>query len=153
MGGLLGVNRGSTQQPRFVQISYRPTKPSKKHLALVGKGITFDAGGLSIKTSQGMATMKCDMAGAAAVLGTMSALADLSLPVRVTGYIPLTDNMLGGDATRPGDVLKIRNGKTVEVLNTDASGTYLVHCLLSKTCTLCIVICISNNHYIHYTSS
>ena len=131
MGGLLGVNRGSTQQPRFVQISYRPTKPSKKHLALVGKGITFDAGGLSIKTSQGMATMKCDMAGAAAVLGTMSALADLSLPVRVTGYIPLTDNMLGGDATRPGDVLKIRNGKTVEVLNTDAEGRLVLADALS----------------------
>ncbi len=131
MGGLLGVNRGSTQQPRFVQISYRPSKPSKKHLALVGKGITFDAGGLSIKTSQGMATMKCDMAGAAAVLGTMSALADLSLPVRVTGYIPLTDNMLGGDATRPGDVLKIRNGKTVEVLNTDAEGRLVLADALS----------------------
>ena len=131
MGGLLGVNRGSTQQPRFVQIAYRPSKPSKKHVALVGKGITFDAGGLSIKTSQGMSTMKCDMGGAAAVLGTMSALADLSFPVRVTGYIPLTDNMLGGDATRPGDVLKIRNGKTVEVLNTDAEGRLVLADALS----------------------
>ncbi len=131
MGGLLGVNRGSTQQPRFVQIAYQPSKPSKKHVALVGKGITFDAGGLSIKTSQGMSTMKCDMGGAAAVLGTMSALADLSFPVRVTGYIPLTDNMLGGDATRPGDVLKIRNGKTVEVLNTDAEGRLVLADALS----------------------
>tara|TARA_B100000700_G_scaffold266933_1_gene306409 strand:- start:98 stop:1093 length:996 start_codon:yes stop_codon:yes gene_type:complete len=131
MGGLLGVNRGSTQQPRFVQITYRPSKPSKKHVALVGKGITFDAGGLSIKTSQGMSTMKCDMGGAAAVLGTMSALEDLAFPVRVTGYIPLTDNMLGGDATRPGDVLKIRNGKTVEVLNTDAEGRLVLADALS----------------------
>ena len=131
MGGLLGVNRGSSQPPRFVQLSYRPPKPSKKHLALVGKGITFDAGGLSIKTSQGMSTMKCDMGGAAAVLGTMSALADLSFPIRVTGYMPLTDNMLGGDATRPGDVLKIRNGKTVEVLNTDAEGRLVLADALS----------------------
>ena len=131
MGGLLGVNRGSTQQPRFIQLAYRPSKPSKKHVALVGKGITFDAGGLSIKTSQGMSTMKCDMGGAAAVLGTMSALVDLSFPARVTGYIPLTDNMLGGDATRPGDVLKIRNGKTVEVLNTDAEGRLVLADALS----------------------
>jgi leucyl aminopeptidase len=131
MGGLLGVNRGSTQQPRFVQLTYRPTKPSKKHLALVGKGITFDAGGLSIKTAQGMSTMKCDMGGAAAVLGTMSVLSELSFPTRVTGYIPLTDNMLGGDATRPGDVLKIRNGKTVEVLNTDAEGRLVLADALS----------------------
>ena len=131
MGGLLGVNRGSTQQPRFVQLSYRPKKSSRNHIALVGKGITFDAGGLSIKTAQGMSTMKCDMAGAAAVLGTMSALEDLSFPTRVTGYIPLTDNMLGGDATRPGDVLKIRNGKTVEVLNTDAEGRLVLADALS----------------------
>tara|TARA_B100000686_G_C16792440_1_gene979727 strand:- start:708 stop:2150 length:1443 start_codon:yes stop_codon:yes gene_type:complete len=131
MGGLLGVNRGSTQQPRFVQLSYRPKKSTRNHIALVGKGITFDAGGLSIKTAQGMSTMKCDMAGAAAVLGTMSALEDLSFPTRVTGYIPLTDNMLGGDATRPGDVLKIRNGKTVEVLNTDAEGRLVLADALS----------------------
>jgi len=131
MGGLLGVNRGSTQQPRFVQLSYRPKKSTKRHVALVGKGITFDAGGLSIKTAQGMSTMKCDMAGAAAVLGTMSALEDLSSPIRVTGYIPLTDNMLGGDATRPGDVLTIRNGKTVEVLNTDAEGRLVLADALS----------------------
>ena len=131
MGGLLGVNRGSTQQPRFVQLSYRPKKSTRNHIALVGKGITFDAGGLSIKTAQGMSTMKCDMAGAAAVLGTMSALEDLSFPTRVTAYMPLTDNMLGGDATRPGDVLKIRNGKTVEVLNTDAEGRLVLADALS----------------------
>ena len=122
MGGLLGVNRGSDQQPRFVELSYKPTGRTRGHVALVGKGITFDSGGLSIKTGQGMMTMKCDMGGAAAVLGAMSALSAVAPAVRVTAYMPLTDNMLGGDATRPGDVLKIRNGKTVEVLNTDAEG-------------------------------
>lgn len=131
LGGILGVNRGSDQQPRFVTLRYRPTGRSKGSLALVGKGITFDSGGLSIKTGQGMMTMKCDMAGAAAVLGAMSAIADLALPVEVTAYLPLTDNMLGGDATRPGDVLTIRNAKTVEVLNTDAEGRLVLADALS----------------------
>lgn len=131
MGGVLGVNRGSTQQPRFVQLSYKPTGKAKGHIALVGKGVTFDAGGLSIKPAGGMMTMKCDMGGAAAVLGAMSTLSVLSPSVRVTAYIPLTDNMLGGDATRPGDVLKIRNGKTVEVLNTDAEGRLILADALS----------------------
>jgi leucyl aminopeptidase len=130
MGGLLGVNRGSSQQPRFVQLTYNPPG-AKKHLTLVGKGITFDSGGLSIKTGQGMTTMKCDMAGAAAVLGAMSVLPDVAPKVKVTGLIPLTDNMLGGDATRPGDVLEIRNGKTVEVLNTDAEGRLILADALS----------------------
>jgi leucyl aminopeptidase len=91
-------------------------------VALVGKGITFDSGGLSLKTTEGMVGMKGDMAGAAAVLATFSALDAVQPPVRVVGYLPLTDNMPGGDATRVGDVLRIRNGKTVEVLNTDAEG-------------------------------
>ena len=131
MGGLLGVNRGSTQQPRFVQLTYRPKGKAKRHIALVGKGITFDAGGLSIKSGAGMMTMKCDMGGAAAVLGAMSVVAQLAPKVKVSAYIPLTDNMLGGDATRPGDVLKIRNGKTVEVLNTDAEGRLVLADALS----------------------
>ena len=131
MGGVLGVNRGSTQQPRFVQLTYRPKRKAKGHVALVGKGITFDSGGLSIKSGTGMMTMKCDMSGAAAVLGAMSAVTMLSPAVRVTAYMPLTDNMLGGDATRPGDVLKIRNGKTVEVLNTDAEGRLVLADALS----------------------
>ncbi|MGI9622713.1 MAG: leucyl aminopeptidase [Acidimicrobiales bacterium] len=131
MGGVLGVNRGSTQQPRFVELGYRPKGRSKGHVALVGKGITFDSGGLSIKPANGMMTMKCDMGGAAAVLGAMSALSALEVPIRVTGYMPLTDNMLGGDATRPGDVLHIRNGKTVEVLNTDAEGRLVLADALS----------------------
>src|SRR5262245_26663067 len=121
LGGLLGVNRGSTEEPRFVKLSWAPEKP-RGTVALVGKGITFDSGGLSLKTTEGMVGMKGDMAGAAAVLATFSALDTVRPPVRVVGYLPLTDNMPGGDATRVGDVLRIRNGKTVEVLNTDAEG-------------------------------
>ena len=131
LGGLLGVNRGSDQQPRFVELAYRPSGKATGHVALVGKGITFDSGGLSIKSGAGMMTMKCDMGGAAAVLGAMSTLAVIAPSVRVTAYMPLTDNMLGGDATRPGDVLKIRNGKTVEVLNTDAEGRLVLADALS----------------------
>ncbi len=131
LGGLLGVNRGSTQPPRFVEITWRPPEAEEGFLALVGKGITFDSGGLSIKPATGMETMKIDMSGAAAVLGAMRVVKVLEPPVRVTGYIPITDNMLGGDATRPGDILKIRNGKTVEVLNTDAEGRLILADALS----------------------
>lgn len=130
LGGLLGVNRGSTHQPRFVELTYSPPKP-KATIAFVGKGITFDAGGLSIKTGKGMMTMKCDMGGAAAVIGAMSALKAVGAKVRVRAYVPMTDNMLGGDATRPGDVLTIRNGKTIEVLNTDAEGRLVLADALS----------------------
>jgi leucyl aminopeptidase len=130
LGGLLGVNRGSTNPPRFVELTYEPDDPQGS-LALVGKGITFDSGGLSIKTAEGMMTMKDDMGGAAAVLGAFSALAAVGPRCRVSGYLPLTDNMSGGDATRPGDVLKIRNGKTVEVLNTDAEGRLILADALS----------------------
>ena len=130
--GLLGVNRGSTQPPRFVKLSYRPALDEPlARLAWVGKGITFDAGGLSIKTATGMLTMKSDMAGAAAVIAAMSVLPSLSPPVAVDAYLPMTDNMLGGDATRPGDVLTIRNGKTIEVANTDAEGRLVLADALS----------------------
>ena len=122
LGGLLGVNRGSTNPPRFVELAHTPEGEAKGSLALVGKGITFDAGGLNIKTTSGMLTMKMDMAGAAAVIGAMSVIGALAPPTAVRAYLPMTDNMLGGDATRPGDVLKIRNGKTIEVVNTDAEG-------------------------------
>ncbi len=131
LGGLLGVNRGSTNPPRFVEFTYEPAGKALGTLALVGKGITFDAGGLSIKTGQGMMTMKCDMGGAAAVVGAFSALAQADVKCRVRGFVPMTDNMLGGDATRPGDVLKIRNGKTIEVLNTDAEGRLVLADALS----------------------
>jgi leucyl aminopeptidase len=130
LGGLLGVNRGSTEDPRFVKLSWAPDKP-RGTVALVGKGITFDSGGLSLKTTEGMVGMKGDMAGAAAVLATFSALDAVRPPVRVVGYLPLTDNMPGGDATRVGDVLRIRNGKTVEVLNTDAEGRLVLADALS----------------------
>ncbi len=131
LGGILGVNRGSTLPPRLVKLTYEPEAKARGTLALVGKGITFDAGGLSIKTGTGMMTMKCDMGGAAAVLGAMQAIAAVKPAARVVAYTPLTDNMLGGDATRPGDVLTIRNGKTVEVLNTDAEGRLVLADALS----------------------
>ena len=122
MGGLLGVNRGSEQPPRFVELRWVPEGKPRGVVALVGKGITFDSGGLSIKPSDGMLTMKCDMAGAGAVVGAFCGLAAVQPKVEVRGYLPLTDNMTGGDATRLGDVLRYANGKTVEIHNTDAEG-------------------------------
>jgi leucyl aminopeptidase len=121
LGGLLGVNRGSDEEPRFVKLAWEP-EGAAATVVLVGKGITFDSGGLSLKSTEGMAGMKADMAGAATVLAAFTALDAVRPPVRVLGYLPLTDNMPGGDATRVGDVLRIRNGTTVEVLNTDAEG-------------------------------
>lgn len=120
-GGILAVGAGSTAPPRLVRLDYGPAG-AKTHLALVGKGITFDSGGLSIKTGSGMQTMKIDMAGAAAVVAATTAIARLGLPVRVTAFACLAENMPSGTATRPGDILTIRNGATVEVLNTDAEG-------------------------------
>jgi leucyl aminopeptidase len=122
LGGLLGVNRGSMQPARFLQLRLEPPK-ARTTLALVGKGITFDSGGLSLKPSDSMAGMQGDMGGAAAVVGTFVAAASLGTSkARLLGFVPLTDNMTGPDATRIGDVLTIRNGTTVEVLNTDAEG-------------------------------
>jgi leucyl aminopeptidase len=120
-GGLLGVGGGSSAPPRLVELRYSPTDPVA-HLALVGKGITFDSGGLSIKTAGGMETMKCDMAGAATVVQATLAIARLGLPLRVTAFACLAENMVSGSAMRPGDVLTLYGGKTVEVLNTDAEG-------------------------------
>jgi leucyl aminopeptidase len=120
-GGLLAVSLGATNPPRMVVMSYRPAGATKT-LALVGKGIVFDSGGLSIKPASGMETMKTDMSGAAVVFGTMRAVATLGLGVNVIGIAPLTENMTGGAAQRPGDIYSARNGKTVEVLNTDAEG-------------------------------
>lgn len=120
-GGLLGVGLGSTRGPRLVKVSYAPTRPAAK-VALVGKGITFDSGGISIKPAKGMEAMKSDMAGAAAVLHTVLAAARLGLPVAVTGWLCLAENMPSGTAQRPSDVITIRGGTTVEVLNTDAEG-------------------------------
>ena len=120
-GGILGVGAGSSAPPRLVELSYAP-KGAKHHLALVGKGITFDSGGLTIKPAQSMSEMKSDMAGAAAVVQATFAIARLGLPVRVSTYAPMAENMLSGSATRPGDVLSMYGGTTVEVLNTDAEG-------------------------------
>jgi len=131
MGGVLGVGQGSERPPRFLKLSYEPRGRATGRLALVGKGVVFDSGGLSLKTAGGMETMKTDMSGAAAVVATMSALRSLDVKTRVTAYVPLVENMPSGNAIRPGDVLKIRNGKTVEVLNTDAEGRLILADALS----------------------
>jgi leucyl aminopeptidase len=120
-GGIIGVGQGAANPPRLIELRYRP-EGARGHVVLVGKGITFDSGGLSLKPPEGMVTMKTDMSGAAAVLGVLSATADLGIRVAVTGYLASAENMPSGSATRPGDVLTMKNGKTVEVLNTDAEG-------------------------------
>jgi leucyl aminopeptidase len=125
LGGLLGVAAGSTEPPCLIELVYEPPD-ARATVALVGKGITFDSGGLSIKPAEAMETMKTDMSGAAAVLAAMSTLPALAPGVKVIGIIPATENMPGGSATKPGDVLRIRNGKTVEVLNTDAEGRLIL---------------------------
>jgi leucyl aminopeptidase len=121
LGGLLGVAAGAAEPARMIRLVYDPPG-ARGTLALVGKGITFDSGGLSLKTSDGMRTMKDDMGGAAAVLAAMGALPALRAPVRVIAYLCCTENMPSGTAMHVGDVLTIRNGTTVEVLNTDAEG-------------------------------
>ena len=131
LGGVMAVNQGSTHPARFLTIDYKPSTKAKGSVALVGKGITFDSGGLSIKTGAGMMTMKVDMTGGAVVLAVMTLLPILGVKTAVTGYIPLTDNMINGDAFRPGDVFTARNGKTVEVLNTDAEGRLVLADALS----------------------
>jgi len=125
MGGLLAVNRGSTEEPRFVVMEYNP-RGAKKHVALVGKGITFDSGGISIKPAEKMEEMKFDMCGAAAVIGTIEAAAKLALPIRITGCIPSTDNLPSGSAYKPGEIITMMNGKTVEIVNTDAEGRMIL---------------------------
>src|SRR5262249_34853266 len=122
MGAFLGVNRGSTEPPAFIHLAYVPKGRRRRRIALVGKGITFDSGGLDLKTAEGMATMKGDMSGAAAVLGVMKVLARLRPSVEVHGVVAATDNMPSGSATKPGDVLRAMSGKTIEVINTDAEG-------------------------------
>jgi len=126
LAGLLAVNRGSLEEPRFIVIHYRPARKAKKKIALIGKGITFDSGGLSLKPAKSMETMKLDMSGGAAVIGAMSRLPHLGFDVEVTGYIPTTDNLPGGNAQKPGDVIRYLNGKTIEVLNTDAEGRLIL---------------------------
>ena len=133
MGGLLAVNRGSTEPPTFIEMTWRPERvTNKRPIALVGKGVVFDTGGLSLKpTKNSMDHMKADMAGAAAVIGVMEALARLALPIHVIGVVPATDNRPGQNAYVPGDVLRMHSGKTVEVLNTDAEGRLILADALS----------------------
>ena len=123
-GGIIGVGQASATPPRLIRLDYAPTKSGRKtpRVVLVGKGITFDTGGLSIKPGEGMTTMKRDMTGGAVVLAVMAALGRLGCPVRVTGLVPAAENAIGGNALRPGDVLTQYGGRTTEVLNTDAEG-------------------------------
>lgn len=120
-GGILAVGLGSSRPPRLVKLEYRG-KSAKKHVAIVGKGITFDSGGLSLKPAESMVGMKYDMTGAATAFQAIVAIAKLGLPIKATAWLCLAENLPSGTATRPNDVIKIRNGKTVEVLNTDAEG-------------------------------
>lgn len=123
-GGVVGVGQGAAAPPRFVQIDYRPPKSGRKtrHVVLVGKGITFDSGGLSIKPGQSMVTMKRDMTGAGVVASVMAALPDVGCQVRVTGLLPIAENAVSGTSMRPGDVIRQYGGRTTEVTNTDAEG-------------------------------
>jgi leucyl aminopeptidase len=126
MGSLLSVAQGSAQPPKFIVLEYRGGAKSAKPVVLVGKGITFDTGGISIKPAPEMDEMKFDMSGAGTVLGTLKAVAELKLPLPVVGLIPTTENMPGGRATRPGDIVKSMSGQTVEILNTDAEGRLIL---------------------------
>lgn len=121
-GGLQAVSAGSKFGPELLTLAYKPSAPSEEHIVLVGKGITFDSGGLSLKPADAMMMMKTDMSGAAAVLGVMSAVKALGVPVNVTGVIAIAENMPGANAMRPGDVITHYSGRTTEVLNTDAEG-------------------------------
>jgi leucyl aminopeptidase len=127
MGLLLGVAKGSAEPPRLIVLDHHPPgAPERPVLGLVGKGITFDTGGISIKPADGMERMKVDMAGGAAVIGALRAVSLLGAPIRVIGVVPATENMPGGKAIKPGDVIKGAAGKTVEVINTDAEGRLIL---------------------------
>jgi leucyl aminopeptidase len=128
MGALLGVAQGSAEPPALIVIRYKPASvpASLDHLGLVGKGVTFDTGGISIKPAEGMEKMRYDMSGGAAVLGAMRAIAQLKPPIPVTALVPAVENMPGSKAQRPGDIVKSLSGKTVEVLNTDAEGRLIL---------------------------
>ncbi len=134
-GGILAVGAGSVRPPRLIELSYDPGG-ARDHVVLIGKGITFDSGGLSLKPNEAMKTMKGDMAGGAAVIGALSALAALEAPVRVTGLIGAAENLPSGSAMRPGDVITSYGGRTIEVLNTDAEGRLVLADLLGYAATL-----------------
>ena len=159
MGGLLGVSLGSFQEPRFIIMEYKGAKESERPVCLVGKGVTFDSGGISIKPSPNMDEMKYDMCGSAAVIGAILAIAKLKLKVNVLGLVPAAENMPGAQATKPGDILRARNGKTMEILNTDAEGRLILADALSyaseknpkaifdaATLTGAMVVALGNSH-------
>jgi leucyl aminopeptidase len=167
MGALLGVAQGSSEPPALIILRYTPESPvNGDHLALVGKGVTFDSGGISIKPADGMEKMKYDMGGGAAVLGAMKALARLRPPVKVTAFVPTVENMISGRAQRPGDIVTSLSGKTVEVLNTDAEGrlilidamTYAIrqgctHLIDAATLTGAIVVALGHVHMGAFTNN
>ena len=126
MGGLLAVNRGAAEEPRFVILEHRGGKKGERPVVLVGKGVTFDSGGISIKPAERMGDMKWDMLGAATVCGAVLAAADLGVPLNVVALAPLTENMPSGTAYKPGDIVTFRNGKTAEIDNTDAEGRVIL---------------------------
>ena len=126
MGSFLSVARGSHQPPKFIVMHYKGGKAKAKPVVLVGKGITFDTGGISLKPAAEMDEMKFDMCGAASVLGTFKAVAQMGLPINLVGLVPTTENMPGGGATKPGDVVTSMSGQTIEVLNTDAEGRLIL---------------------------
>jgi leucyl aminopeptidase len=131
MGALLGVAQGSQQPPKFIVLRYKGSSSDEVDVALVGKGITFDSGGISIKPSERMSDMKGDMAGGASVMATLITLARLKPKVNVTAIVPATENLPSGTALKPGDILTAMNGKTIEVLNTDAEGRLILADALS----------------------
>ena len=131
MGALLAVARGSEEEPRLIVLEYAGGRKKDRPIVLVGKGLTFDSGGISIKPASSMEDMKYDMSGGAAVLGVMQAVAELALPVNLVGIVPSTENLLSGKALKPGDVVRTREGKTVEVINTDAEGRLILADALS----------------------
>jgi leucyl aminopeptidase len=142
MNGILGVSAGSRNGGALIHLTYRPARRAKATVAIVGKGITFDSGGLSLKPAKGMETMKMDMSGAAMVLGIMRALPKLAPSVEVHGFVAAAENMPGHGAQKPGDIIRFRNGKTAEVLNTDAEGRLVLAdalCLAAELEPDCIV--------------
>jgi leucyl aminopeptidase len=164
MGGLLGVSMGSDQEPRFIIMEYKGAAAAKKPLCYVGKGLTFDCGGISIKPSAGMEEMKYDMCGGANVIGALLAIAKLKLKVNAVGLVASTENLVNGSATKPGDVHTARNGKTFEVNNTDAEGRLILADALSyatelepqmivdaATLTGAMVVALGNTHTGYFT--
>ena len=164
MGGLYGVSAGSDKEPRFIILEYKGAAASKKPIAFVGKGLTFDSGGISIKPSSSMDEMRYDMCGGGSVIGAMLAIAKLGLKVNAVGYVPASENMPGPNANKPGDILVARNGKSVEVLNTDAEGRLILMDALSyateqkpqmivdaATLTGAIVVALGNLHTAYFT--